>query len=145
MGEGEALEAARQALTRPLSHPECRRAGGDDMDEALPPDEAIPFALEVGGPIVQQMHFIDEKDRRPVAGGLFCHPRPCPFAAAGERGFRAIGGEEYRRVVQPRCDFEQQRRLADLPRAGQKLDPGRCGLRESPPEHFEAFTVAKPE
>ena len=112
---------------------------------SAPAADAIPLALEAGGPVAQQVHLFEEDDGPAMGGHGGVGAAPRAFPEPGQGGLGAVGRGIVHDGPQPAGKLEQERGLADLPRAGEQLQPSRGRFLRSFQQDLQACAVAEAE
>jgi len=94
---------------------------------------------------VQEVNFVKEHRCLAFCCGNLRSMNPKPLPEAGERSLRAIRCRVQRFPSRRLGKLEQERRLADLSRAGEQLDPRWWRFSESLHEQSAALPVAEAE
>jgi hypothetical protein len=144
VGQGDSLESPGQALAGAPRQAQGRGSGGDDVDRHTMPPQAIPLALQVDGPVGEQMGLVEEDDRSAAGGGgLGAGPQALPEAR--HAGLRAVARDVQGARPLALGQLQEEARLANLPGTGEELDAAGRGLGEPPGEHLAALPVTEPE
>src|SRR5262245_34304875 len=111
------------------------------MHGYLPSAELVPFPLQPGRPITEDVDLVEEQDRATMAlrnrfgAGPYAVPEP------RKGSLRPVAGSIKTRLASLSFQIQEQRGLAHLARSRQQLDPCRVSFGKALPEQFPAVPV----